>query len=152
MIIGKTETHTTGFIGKESCLGKIRDMWTNEGTFHVTYPGCTGTQSAVHSSWLLPQEPIISLPWHGTSSTAQGCLTEHDIASVCVCQCVCCKGTQTSSYHHLLQTANPQGPCQYSCFILLTCCIYCRKQTAFSHGCCRHHGIYQRYKVCLICC
>lgn len=107
---GKTETHMTGFIGKLGCLGKTRDMWTNEGTFHVTYPGCTGRQSAVHSSWLLPQEPIISLPWHGTSSTAQGCLTEHDIASVCVCQCVCCKGAQTSSYHHLLQTANPQGP------------------------------------------
>lgn len=56
-----------------------------ERTLDVTYPGCTGTQSSVHISRPLPLDSqIISLPWHGTSSTAPGCLTEHDTASACV--------------------------------------------------------------------
>ncbi len=74
-------------------MRRKRNTWTEEGTFYVTYPGCTGTQSSVHISWLLPQDSqIISLPWHGTSSTALGCLTEHDIASVCVHMCVLQRG------------------------------------------------------------
>lgn len=107
-------------------MRRRRDTWSEEGTFYVTYPGCTGTQSSVHISWLLPQDSqIISLPWHGTSSTALGCLTERDTASVCVCVCVCCKGAQTSTHQHLLQTADPQGPpaIQVSCLTLLTCCM-----------------------------
>lgn len=62
-----------------------KDTWTEERTLDVTYPGCTGTQRSVHISRPLPRDSqIISLPWHGTSSTAPGCLTEHDTASACV--------------------------------------------------------------------
>lgn len=89
---------------------KKKEMWAKERTFHVTYPGCTGTQSSLHISWLLPQDSqIISLPWRGTSSTAPGCLTEHDIHSVCVRPhlCVCSRGAETSNYLHFLQTACP---------------------------------------------
>lgn len=39
----------------------------------------------MHISRPLPRDSqIISLPWHGTSSTALGCLMEHDTASACV--------------------------------------------------------------------
>lgn len=67
-----------------SCVGR-KDTWTEERTFDVTYPGCTGTQGSVHISRPLSRDSqIISLPWHGTSSSAPGRLTEHGTASVSV--------------------------------------------------------------------
>lgn len=62
-----------------------KDAWTEERRLDVTYPGWTGTQSSVHISRALPRDSqIISLPWHGTSSTGPGWLMEHDTASACV--------------------------------------------------------------------
>lgn len=76
-------------------------------------PGCAGTLSSVHISWLPPQDSqIISPPWHGTRSTALGCLTARDIVlCVCVCVCLCtAKGSkpQPISTSYSLQT--PQVP------------------------------------------
>lgn len=102
-----------------------RETWAEEGTVYVTYPGCTGTQSSVHISWLLPQDSqIISSPWHGASSTALGCLTEHDIASVCVGECVLQRGPNLNPSAPPAD-CEPSGPAaiKVSCRTLLTCCM-----------------------------
>lgn len=103
------------------------------GTFYVTYPGCTGTQSSVHISWLLPQDSqIISLPWHGTCSTAKGCLTVRDIVCVYVCVCVLHRGP---NLHPSAPPADckPSGPpaIQVDCLSLLTGCMILQINTNY---------------------
>lgn len=106
------------FIVQQNDLRRSRDLWMEEG-FYTTYPGCTGTQSSAHISWLLPQDSqIISLPWHGTCCTAPGCLTARDIVAVCVAK----KRALTSTHQHLPPTANPQGRSLVSHLSLLTLC------------------------------